>query len=56
MRIKFDDCILVTPELRLGALKFKIGHVTTNIPIWGTVCCHDANTSYGQPVYKIWSV
>jgi len=40
----------------MEALKFKTGHVTANTTTWGMVCHPEANTSYGQPVYKIWSL
>jgi len=40
----------------LGAPKFKIGHMTTTIPIWWTACRPKASSWYEQPVYKIWSL
>ena len=46
----------IIPKLWLGAPKFKIGHVTANMPIWRTVPYPDTNASYGQLVYKIWSL
>jgi len=55
MCTKFETVASVISELWLGAQKFKIGHVTI-CPIWGTVSHPKTNTSYGQPVYKIWSL
>ena len=43
----------VVPELWLGTLKFKIGHVTMNMPIWGRVCHPKADILYGQSMYNI---
>jgi len=42
----------IIPELRLGHPKFKIGHVTTNMPIWGTVCHLEANLHIGNQRIK----
>ena len=38
------------------AKNLEMGHVIQTTPIWGTVGHHKANTSQGQPVYKIRSL
>jgi len=43
-------------RVMIGAPKFKIGHMIVIMHIWGTVCHPKTNTSYGQPVCKIWSL
>jgi len=49
MCTKSDNCSFSRSRVMVGAPKFKIVHMTVNMPI----CRPEANTSYGQPVYKI---
>jgi len=46
----------VTKILSLIFFKIKRRHVTVTTPTQGTVCNPNAQTSYGEPMYKICSV
>jgi len=40
-------------DILRGELRIKMGYVTMNTPLSGTVCRHWAGTSYNQAVYQI---
>ena len=53
LRAKFDDSSFSRSRYIIGALNFKVGHVTLTTPL-SEIACHPwASTYYGQPIYQI---
>jgi len=46
--------VLAVSEISLGALEFKMGHVTMTTPLLRAICPPYAGSWYSPSLYKIW--